>query len=233
MIKLPIIKKAQLEKLYTHGQSLAEAAKTLSCSVNKIRYWMDKYQIPRRSISDGVYLKLNPKGDPFKIKNNLSKEEMFLFGLGIGIYWGEGTKADTCSSLRVANSDPGILRTFRFFLTNVCRLKTEKFSYSIVSFNDTNAEDARNYWSRELKVPPEKFGKITVIPKQGKGTYRKKSLYGVCTLHGNNVKLRHWVLNKIEYVRDKYQNAWIAQSVERAHGKGKVASSILAPGSNN
>ena len=41
---------------------------------------------------------------------------MFLFGLGIGIYWGEGTKVDSISSLRVANSDPGILRSFTGFV---------------------------------------------------------------------------------------------------------------------
>lgn len=231
MIKLPIISKDELSKLYSSGQSLSEVAKTLGTSVHKIRYWMNKYNLKTRSISEGAYLKANPDGDPFKIKDNFSKNEVFLLGLGIGIYWGEGTKSDGCSSLKVANSDPGIIRTFTAFLKSVCQLKTERFSYSIVCFNDTTRESARKYWSKELNIPPEKFGKITVIPKQGRGTYKKKSSYGVCTIQGNNVKLRRWVLDRIEKTRNIYGNAWIAQLGERAHGKGKVASSILAPGS--
>lgn len=211
MLKPPYLHKDTLRRLYEKGESLTEISETLKCPLHKVRYWMNKYKIKKRSISEAVYLKLNPDGDPFKIKAHLSREEMFLLGLGVGIYWGEGTKVDSISSLKVANSDPGILRAFIVFLRKICRLRTYRFSYSIVCFNDTRAEDARYYWSKELKVPPEKFGKITIIPTQGKGTYKRKSLYGVCTLQGNNVKLRRWVLEKIEETKTKYQNAWIAQ----------------------
>jgi len=49
-------------------------------------------------------IKYNPNGDPFEIKTNLDKGEQFLKGLGLGIYWGEGTKT-SIHSLRVANTD--------------------------------------------------------------------------------------------------------------------------------
>lgn len=55
---------------------------------------MDKYQIKRRSISDAIYHKHNPKGDPFKVKPINNIEEAQLLGMGLGLYWGEGNKAN-------------------------------------------------------------------------------------------------------------------------------------------
>ncbi|MFH1864227.1 MAG: hypothetical protein ABIJ85_05010 [bacterium] len=195
-----IIKK-QLINLYVSGKSMAEIATFLNCSIHKIEYWMEKYGIKRRSRSEATYIKRNPDGDPFKIKTKLSKDDKFLFGLGIGIYWGEGTKVSK-HSLRVANTDPGIIKAFVKFLTEICQLRRDKISYSIICFNDTDPNIARNFWAQELKISPDKFGKITQIPKQGKGTYKKKSLYGVCTVRASNIKLRNWLMSKIKLTRD-------------------------------
>ena len=52
----------------------------------KIIYWMQKFNIPRRSRSEATYVKRNPNGDPFKIKKNLTKNEILLRGLGLGLY---------------------------------------------------------------------------------------------------------------------------------------------------
>lgn len=195
------ISKNQLFQLYSKGKSMAEIASLLGCSVHKVAYWMDKHGIKRRSRSEATYIKLNPNGDPFKIKTNLTRKEEFLFGLGIGIYWGEGTKV-TPHSVRVANTDPEILKTFIKFLVQICQLKKNKISYSIVCFNDTNPEIARSYWARKLETSPKKFGKITQIPTQGKGTYKKKSKFGVCTIQASNIKLKTWIMDQIGVVQD-------------------------------
>ena len=192
--------KVNLEKLYKSGKSMAEMGNVLDCSQHKIAYWLSKHNIPRRNRSDANYLKYNPDGDPFKIKHNLNFNEMFLYGLGLGIYWGEGTKTST-HSLRVSNTDVGIIKTFRQFLLNICGLRQNKITYSIVSFNDIDPNVARRYWSKELGILPEKFGKITIIPKQGKGTYKKKSTFGVCTLQVSNIKLRKWMMDELEVLK--------------------------------
>lgn len=62
-------------------------------------------------------------------------EELFLYGLGIGIYWGEGEKISK-HSRRVANTDPIVIKTFISFLTCICQVEKGKLSYSIVCFND-------------------------------------------------------------------------------------------------
>lgn len=178
---------------------MMEISHILECSPNKVVYWMKKYSIERRSRSEAIYLKQNPNGDPFKIKDRMSPDDKVLYGLGIGIFWGEGTKVAP-NSVRVANTDPNILKIFIKFLQQICGLKKGKIRYSIVSFNDTDPEIARSYWSKELKISPEKFGKITVIPKQGKGTYKKKSQFGVCTIHVGNTKLKSWIMKQMQSV---------------------------------
>ena len=179
---------------------MAQIAKVFNCSPNKIVYWMRKYGIKRRSRSEANYMLYNPDGDPFKIKERLSEKEILLKGLGLGIYWGEGSKMSR-HSLRVANTNPQILRAFREFLKKICQLEDRRISYSIVSFNNVDPEVSRLYWSKELKISPVKFGKITQIPRQGKGTYKRKSLYGVCTINANNVKLRNWLMNTLEELK--------------------------------
>ena len=193
--------KKYLETLYKSGKSMAEIAAKVGCSLHKVSYWFNQYEIPRRSRSEANYIKYNPNGDPFEIKNNLDKKDSFLKGLGMGIYWGEGSKTSS-HSLRVSNTDVGIIKSFRRFLKDICGLRMDKATYSIICFNDTDPAVARNYWSEKLGILPAKFGKITVIPKQGKGTYKRKSRFGVCTVQVSNVKLRNWMMTELESLRE-------------------------------
>lgn len=216
--------KKELVKLYSSGKSMSEISSILKCSIYKVVYWMDKYQIKRRSSSEALYIKLNPGGDPFKIKENLTNEEIFLYGLGIGIYWGEGEKASG-NAVRVANSDPFVIKVFIKFLREICQLKEYKIKFSIICFNDSNPEECLKYWIKKLKTSRKKFGKIVQIPKQGKGTYKRKSLNGVCTLTVCNVKLRSWIIEQIE------KASLDSLMAKRSLGKGMSAGSIPAPGS--
>lgn len=203
MNKTPILRE-DLEKLYKSGLSMFEIAAKLKCSTHKIVYWMNKYNLQRRSLSDALYVKLNPNGDPFKIKKIMNQDEKFLYGLGIGIYWGEGDRRSK-NALRVANTDPKLIKVFTKFLLTICQLEKRKLIYNLICFNDSNPEKVRNYWAKELRISKEKFGKIVQIPSQGKGTYRKKSKHGVCIAIVCNMKLKTWIMDEI----NKINPAWI------------------------
>lgn len=117
------ITKVTLQSLYyKRGLSLAEIATTLNLSVNTISYRMHKFGIKRRSISQAIYLKHNPNGDPFSIKPIKSMEDAKLLGLGLGLYWGEGNKANE-HSLRLGNTDPELIKVFIMFLTRLFGVK--------------------------------------------------------------------------------------------------------------
>ena len=194
------ISKNKLKTLYLSGLSMMEISIKLKVSLHKVAYWMNKYNIPRRTINDALYQKYNPHGNPFKIKK-IKFNNSFLFGLGLGIYWGEGNKADKYS-VRVGTSDFKMILLFRKFLTNICSVPKNKFHYSLMCFKDTSTNIVRNYWSKKLTIKPKQLGKITQISSMGKGTYKKTSQYGVCTIYVNNIKLKKWLmaeLDKINY----------------------------------
>ncbi len=189
----------KLKSLYINKhKSTPEIARLIKCSENKINYWLHKYKIRKRSISDAIYLKYNPKGDPFKIKNKLNKKEAELKGIGLGIYWGEGDKSLNNTSVRVSNTDPSLIKKFREFLKKVYGVKKEKFQYGLILFNDIKKSDAVKFWGKNLNIKEECLGKITIIPPQGKGRYKKKSKYGVLTIIVTNKKLKEQILSDIK-----------------------------------
>jgi len=195
-----MLQKEKLEKLYKAGYSAKEIADKLGYSESGIRYLMRKYSIPRRSMSEAIYVKNNPNGDPFLIKSYLTSAEEKLFGLGLGLYWGEGTKANK-NAVKLSNSDPGLIKAFRNFLIRICQVRQEKIYYRLLLFNNANKEKAIGFWARELEIPVNKIASITKLKPRGKGSYKKKSQTGVLTIEFGNTKLKKQIDQMIEGLR--------------------------------
>ena len=176
---------------------MQEIALSLGCSGNKIKYWMVEHGIERRSISEAVYQKANPDGDPFCIKKCLTLAERELLGLGLGLYWGKGTKADK-NAVKLANSDPKLIKAFRKFLIEICQVKQEKIYYRLLLFNDANKKRAVDFWAEELEITAEKIASITELKPRGKGNYKKKSMTGVLTIEFGNTKLKKQIDKMID-----------------------------------
>lgn len=169
--------------------SMMEISKELGFSVHKVAYWMAAHNIKRRTISDAVYTKYHPKGDPFKLKTPVTADEWKLLGLGIGLYWGEGTKANQ-HSVRLGNTDPELIKTFIEFLIKICGIKFEDLKFGLQLFTDINSEEALRFWMNQLNANRSQFYKITVSISGSIGNYRQKSKYGVLTVMYHNRKLR-------------------------------------------
>jgi len=188
-----------LKNLYLKKRfSSPEIAKLLKCSEHKVNYWLNKYKIPKRTISEAIYAKCNPNGDPFRIKSKLNKKEVRLKGVGLGIYWGEGDKSSNNTSVRISNTDPFLIKKFREFLKKIYRVKKEKFKYGLILFNDVDKGTAVKFWKGHLNIKRKQLGKITIIPPQGKGTYKNKNKYGVLTLIVSCKKLKEQILKDIK-----------------------------------
>jgi len=191
----------KLKVLYLGDKkSVAEIAKIFKCSERGIDYWLKKYIIPKRTISEAAYVKWNPNGDPFKIKEKFNNKEIELRGIGLGIYWGEGDKSPNNTSVRVSNTDPFLIRKFRDFLRGIYNVKEEKIQYGLILFNDSKKSRAIKFWENHLEIKRNQLGKITIIPPQGKGKYRKKSEYGVITIIFTNKKLKEHILTEIRNI---------------------------------
>jgi len=184
-----MISRLKLEKLYNSGLSMMDISMQTGFSHSKISYWMDKYNISRRTRSDATYIKRNPEGDPFKIKKNLNSQERELRGLGLGLYWGEGTKRNKYS-VRLGNTDPDLINKFIEFLIKICNIKISKLRFGLQIFSDINPKEALKFWQKSLGLDSSQFQKVIVTPSRGLGSYKRKSKYGVLTIYYSNKKLR-------------------------------------------
>jgi len=180
-------------------QSVAQIAQKQKCSQNKINYWLSKHQIKKRNISDAIYQLRNPLGDPFALRLPRTTKEGVLFGMGIGLYWGEGTKRGT-GGVKLGNTDAKLVRKFIEFLKEVFGVKKSKLRFGLQIFSDIPPEKALRYWARELEVNRSQFYKIIVSKVRGEGTYKYKSEYGVATVYFNNTKLKAIICNMIENI---------------------------------
>ncbi len=183
--------KRSLEKLYIDdGKSLKEIADNFRCSVNKVQYWMKKFNIKSRSRSEALYLKHNPDGDPFLIKKEFSKDDLILLGLGLGLWWGEGSKRHK-GTIRLGNTDPLLIKKFLEFLYKICAVKKEKLRFGLQVFSDMDPNLVKDYWMKELSVDSGQFlPKVVVTPARGNGTYKQKTKFGVLTIYCANIKLK-------------------------------------------
>ncbi len=183
----------ELRKLYLEEKkSSKDIAKLSKCSEHKVNYWLLKYAINKRSLSEAIYVHHNPHGDPFRLKEIRTLADAKLFGLGLGLYWGEGNKKNK-SAVRLGNTDPQPIKKFIEFLTKICNVQPAKMRFGLQIFGDMVSKTALRFWLEELRefhVSPKQFFKVTVTPHRGIGNYRAKTKHGVLTIHVNNIKLK-------------------------------------------
>ncbi|MDO8517941.1 MAG: hypothetical protein Q7S26_01445 [bacterium] len=197
MAGAPWTKTVLVEIYVRQKKSAHEIATTYSCSDHKVNFWLAKYHIQKRSISEAVYAKSNPNGDPFLFTPPHTKEESFLFGLGVGLYWGEGNKKNK-NAIRLGNTDPYLQKRFLEFLVRFYNIPKWKFRFGLQIFSDMSPTEALQFWSRTLGIPKKQFMKVIVTPARSIGTYREKTKHGVLTICVCNKKLRDLLCGEIE-----------------------------------
>lgn len=176
--------------------SLSEIGSFTSSKVHKILYWMDKYGIPRRNRTEANYLKHNPCGEPFEIKKKLTREEVKLKYLALGLYWGEGGKT-VRHSVKIVNSDPGVIQIFVRYLIKICNVRLDKIHYYLQTFKDNDILEAKRFWAKELMISHDIIHTCSPVRSLGKGTYQNISKYGVMSAEVGNVHLKSYIMKEI------------------------------------
>ncbi|TSA44070.1 hypothetical protein D4R49_00795 [bacterium] len=193
--------KELLERWYLRDKkSVHDIAKASHCSDGKINYWLEKHSIPKRSISEAIYTKHNPNGDPFSPQTLRTNKDLFLFGLGLGLYWGEGTKK-SLGQVRLGNTDPYLVRAFILFLRKAYAINDSRLHFGLQIFSDMDQKKEEKFWQDFLNVSPKKFFKTINTRSGSVGTYREKSKHGVLTVYFNNKKLRDILVGEIEKMK--------------------------------
>ncbi len=189
-----------IRELYVEQKlSAKQIARLAGCSDTGICHRLTKMGIEKRSVSEGVYVRNNPNGDPFKFRMPLTAEDWQLFGLGLGLYWGEGSKRAK-SNVRIGNTDPRLLKAFMAFMERFFCMGPEKARAHVQMFNDMDVEVTARFLMEELGLSEEQFTKPIMTLSDSMGTHNNKSKYGVASVGYYNTKLRELVLRELAVV---------------------------------
>ncbi len=94
----------------------------------------------------------------------ITKRDLWM--LGIGLYMGEGAKS--IESVRIINSDPGIIRLSMRWFREVIGLSDENFSLSLHLYPDNNEAQSIKYWSKITNLNQASFKQSSFDRRQNK-----------------------------------------------------------------
>lgn len=192
-----MITKTFLKTKYTkEKKSVRIIAKELGCSESRVTYWLLKHGIQKRTISEAIYTLANPDGDPFLFKKPKTSKDWFIFGLGLGLFWGEGNKVNK-HSLRLGNTDPALVKLFIQFLQKIYQIDTDRLRFGLQIFSDINPQEALAFWQEYLQISSNQFFKTIITKSTRPGTYKKRNQYGVVTVYFSKSKLRDTIIAAI------------------------------------
>ncbi len=124
-----------------------------------------------------------------------------LFMACLSIYWGEGDQGTPSSLIRVANTDPSMLRMFRTMFTKYLGIPLSRLRAYLILYEDLNVKDCELYWAKQLGIPTTAFFKSHVI----KGRHRTKKLpWGVCTLTFSSRQKKEMLLEWLRLIKKRY-----------------------------
>lgn len=209
--------------LRRQGKSVGEIAETLGVSRGTVSVWCrdvvltndQKRAIKQRQIRQGqagrqrgadankkrkIESQTNATDWARKRLTKLSERDLLM--LGIGLYWGEGTKQGP-GPASLVNSDAQLLQIGKTWLTSVFDLESEDFRpYIFISSDHTDRGNSIvAYWSKQLHLDRGQFHIIYLKQKHTKHYENRDSYYGACALRiRRSTIVRYKILALIERV---------------------------------
>lgn len=209
-------KKAEAIKLRREGKSINEICRLLTIAKSTTSVWcrevqltnVQKEHLRKSQIASGYLGRMkgvnkNRQGKIDRIERERRNAKKMLgrlaskdrLMLGIGLYWGEGTKTDT-STTSFVNSDPHAIRFMVLWFREHFGISSNGFNpyISIVSTHRDREKVIKKYWARETGLPLSLFRKVIYLKVQHKRVYENHdSYYGTLALRirkSTNLKYR-------------------------------------------
>lgn len=133
--------------------------------------------------------------------SNLSLRDLKI--IGAMIYWGEGGKTGHWA-VRLANSDPLIIKVMMRFFREVCKVPESKFRANIHTFELANVKETERYWSKVSGIPLKQFYKTYLKPSKASLQKRKTLPYGTIDIYVSDTKvflaIKGWIEKIAELV---------------------------------
>ena len=176
-----VLTKSQKEKISKRGRSIESIEKR---RISRLKNEQNKRQI----------IINKAKKDIIKI----SLKELKL--IGIMLYWGEGGK--TGRVVRLANSDPEIIKIMMRLFREICNVPENKFNGHIHTFAHANINKTEKYWSKITRIPKKQFYKTYIKPSSASLQKRNTLPFGTFDIYVCDTKLFLTIIGWIEKIKE-------------------------------
>lgn len=157
----------------------------------RIERYRNTMRLKREARLEEVYKKVSRDIGDF------SKREIFL--LGLFLYWGEGTKAQS-NSVALTNTNPAMLKFFIKWL-ELFNVKRKNLKVKLHLYSDMDIKKSIAFWSKELKIPISQFRKSYIKKTKFKSiTYKHGFGKGTCSVMFDNRDLWEYIMMSLKYI---------------------------------
>jgi hypothetical protein len=217
-------KKIQAHRLRRSGKSIKDIATTLQISKGTASVWCREIQLTshqskklhekqiaagHRGRMRGALVNKERKEANVLIQENDARDMVGTLSdrdklmLGIGLYWGEGTKSSS-SGVSLVNSDAEMVK-FALDWFEMLGITKDNFNpYIFISEQHQSREKALvSFWSKYLDIPEKQFNKVIFLKGRRKKVYENhNSYYGILALRvRKSTTLKYKILGLIKAVK--------------------------------
>lgn len=213
------VEKEQARRLRREGKSINQIVKEANLTKSSVSLWVRDIQLTktqRKELSEkGRSVESVERRRISRLANAQAKRQIIIDQakedfdeispeqlklIGAMLYWGEGGKTDHWS-VRLANSDPAIIKVMMRFFREVCKVPEDKFRAHIHTFENADVQKTEKYWSQISGIPLEQFYKTYTKPSIASLQKRKTLPFGTLDLYVHNTKLFLTIMGWIEKVK--------------------------------
>jgi hypothetical protein len=216
--------KIKAYELRRRGESIGDIAKKLEVAKSTVSVWcrnLELSAVQENRIKENAYKKghrgrligaqRNREKKLLRVKEAQTKAKKMVseisdrdrFMLGIGLYWGEGVKADQ-STLAFVNSDVKSLIFMKCWFQDFFGVNDDCFNpYIFITEQHRHRERTiRKYWSQQLNLPLDQFKKVIYLKSSPKKVYENHQIYyGTVALRiKKSTDLKYLILGLVKYV---------------------------------
>lgn len=190
------IEKKRAVELRRKGKSLNEISKLLKVAKSSVSVWVRNVILTekekRKLFLNSWTREAIEKRRDARLKNEnarrrkiieeaeteikkISDKELFI--IGVILYWAEGGKTKR-GLVRLANSDPNLIKIAMCFFRDICQVREEKFRAHIHTHSHINVNKALMYWSNITSIPQSQFYKTYSKPSVASKNKKDSLPYG-------------------------------------------------------
>jgi hypothetical protein len=99
------------------------------------------------------------------------------------LYWAEGSKHEKVSGVRFVNTDPSLALLYLTLLRNCYLIDEDRLKIRLHLHAYHDKEKAMQFWSKMLKIPRKRFGKLYIKKRVGDQKKRRENFMGICFIY--------------------------------------------------